>query len=96
MTKILPKFAAELTWLCQPNDQTLDVSPSKLCKKHPRNTSDFGALSVRPFVKLSSLLIELSKLFHLLSPISTGGGGGVFHPMPSKWLRTPQRNKLAP
>ena len=30
------------------------------------------------------------------NPISTGGGGGVFHPMPSKWLRTPQRNKLAP
>ena len=29
-----------------------------------------------------------------LNPISTGGG--VFHPMPSKWLRTPQRNKLAP
>ena len=32
-----------------------------------------------------------------INPISTGGGGGgVFHPMPSKWLRTPQRNKLAP
>ena len=30
----------------------------------------------------------------LFNPISTGGG--VFHPMPSKWLRTPQRNKLAP
>ena len=28
------------------------------------------------------------------NPISTGGG--VFHPRPSKWLRTPQRNKLAP
>ena len=34
---------------------------------------------------------------HSINPISTGGGGGgVFHPMPSKWLRTPQRNKLAP
>ena len=32
----------------------------------------------------------------VLNPISTGGGGGVFHPMPSKWLRTLQRNKLAP
>ena len=30
----------------------------------------------------------------MFNPISTGGG--VFHPMPSKWLRTPQRNKLAP
>ena len=28
-----------------------------------------------------------------VNPISTGGG---FHPMPSKWLRTPQRDKLAP
>ena len=28
--------------------------------------------------------------------VNGGGGGGVFHPMPSKWLRTPQRNKLAP
>ena len=37
----------------------------------------------------------LIKLVKFLNPISTGGGG-VFHPMPSKWLRTPQRNKLAP
>ena len=31
----------------------------------------------------------------MFNPISTGGGG-VFHPIPSKLLRTPQRNKLAP
>ena len=31
----------------------------------------------------------------VINPISTGGAG-VFHPLPSKWLRTPQRNKLAP
>ena len=37
-----------------------------------------------------------SKEFKTFNPISTGGGGGVCHPMPSKWLRTPQRNKLAP
>ena len=30
-----------------------------------------------------------------VNPISTGGRG-VFHPMPSEWLRTPQRSKLAP
>ena len=29
-----------------------------------------------------------------VNPISTWGG--CFPPMPSKWLRTPQRNKLAP
>ena len=29
-----------------------------------------------------------------INPISTGGG--VFHPIPSKWVRTPQRNKIAP
>ena len=53
----------------------------------------------------SELLLKFSivKLFQkmlkcktsVFNPISTGGGG-VFHPMPNKWLRTPQRNKLAP
>ena len=41
-------------------------------------------------------LDDVTQLMYF-NPISTGGGGGgVFHPMPSKWLRTPQRNKLAP
>ena len=35
-----------------------------------------------------------TRMSQRVNPISTGGG--VFHPMPSKWLRTPQRNKLAP
>ena len=40
-------------------------------------------------------LVTLRKILRPhFNPISTGGG--VFHPMPSKWLRTPQRNKLAP
>ena len=38
---------------------------------------------------------QQKQIFYHFNPISTGGGG-VFHPMPSKWLRTPQRNKLAP
>ena len=38
---------------------------------------------------------KLAKVINMsLNPICTGGG--VFHPMPSKWLRTPQRNKLTP
>ena len=37
---------------------------------------------------------KIKELNRALNPISTGGG--VFHPMPSKWLRTPQRKKLAP
>ena len=37
---------------------------------------------------------KLNEWIRLFNPISTGGG--VFHPMPSKWLRTPQWNKLAP
>ena len=38
----------------------------------------------------------LRVILEQFNPISTGGGGVFFHPMPSKWLRTPQRNKLAP
>ena len=39
-------------------------------------------------------LTQLRDKYWLVNPISTGGG--VFHPMPSEWLRTPQRSKLAP
>ena len=54
-----PKSAAQLTQLRQPNDQTLFRicmlllksygRSSKLCKKRPQKTRDFGVLSVRPF-----------------------------------------------
>ena len=44
------------------------------------------------------LIIHHSQFSSIISrwfnPISTGGG--CFPPEPSKWLRTPQRNKLAP
>ena len=47
----------------------------------------------REFVPLKQMP-SADRVVTYFNPISTGGG--VFHPMPSKWLRTPQRNKLAP
>ena len=58
-------------------------------------TNIFNKARERLGIENGTPVEEPSVKYNSFNPISIGGGG-VFHPMPSKWLRTPQRNKLAP